>query len=195
MLPPAEAPPLLRALATPTAGRRAVANRLRSVAGLAPGHPAGYRRVLPAAEWSGPAPGCTATGFPLTHRVPDGPVALAGGDAAGGHPGRPVYGWGRHRAAVRSSHGYAAWGYGHRRVVPALPMRLPLPHRRWASPVLADLYRAPEISRAEGVRRRAPCAGRSECCRPGSPTGRSRSPGVPGTAPARWSGSAAAAAG
>ena len=76
MLLPVEAQPLLAVLlphfSQPTAtrfvvltaaailptGRRTVANLLRPVGRLAPGHDASYRRVLSAARWSGLALGC-----------------------------------------------------------------------------------------------------------------------------------------
>src|SRR4051812_22370029 len=78
---PAEAAPLLAALppafTAPTArrlqllltaavliiGRRTVANLLRTVGGLAAGHPTRYPRVLSAASWSGLPLGCWRCGF------------------------------------------------------------------------------------------------------------------------------------
>ena len=174
MLLPAEAQPLLAALlphlsrptytrlvvltaaAVVTTGRRTVANLLRTVGSLAPGHPSSYRRVLSAAEWSGLALGCALARFLLTHLVPDGPVDLVGDDTVDGHPGPKVYGKGRHRDAVRSSHAFTAWRYGHKWVVLAVLVKFPFASRRWALPVLVDLYRTPEVSRAEGVRHRTP---------------------------------------
>src|SRR4051794_28179759 len=112
MLLPTEAQPLLHALAPAftspayhrlatlaaaailTTGRRTVANLLRTAGRLAPGHPASYRRVLSAAEWSGLELGCALARFVLDHLVPDGPVALVGDDTVDGHPGRTVYGKG-----------------------------------------------------------------------------------------------------
>ena len=174
MLLPAEAQPLLAAFlphfTTPTytrfvtlaaaailtTGRRTVANLLRTVGALAPGHDASYRRVLSAAEWSGLELGCALARFLLDRLVPDGPVDLAGDDTVDGHPGAKVYGKGRHRDAVRSSHSYTAWRYGHKWVVLAVLVKFPFAARRWALPVLVDLYRTPEVSKAEGVRHRTP---------------------------------------
>jgi hypothetical protein len=174
MLLPAEAQPLLHALAPAftnptyhrfatllaaailTTGRRTVANLLRTVGTLAPGHDASYRRVLSSAEWSGLALGCALARFVFTHVTPDGPVHLVGDDTVDGHPGATVYGKGRHRDAVRSSHRYTAWRYGHKWVVLAVLVKFPFASRRWALPVLVDLYRTPEVSRAEGVRHRTP---------------------------------------
>ena len=146
----------LTAAAILTAGRRTVANALRTVGDLAPGNDASYRRVLSAAEWSGLALGCGPARFPLGRPVPAGPVDLAGDDTADGHPGRTAYGKGRHRGPVRSSRAYTAWRYGHRWVVPAVLAKFPLATQRWALPVLADLYRTPEVSKAEKARHETP---------------------------------------
>jgi len=139
-----------------TTGRRTVANLLRTLRHLAPGHPADYRRVLSRAPWSGVRLGCALARFLLDHVAPDGPVHLVGDDTVDGHPGRTVYGKARHRDPVRSSHAFTAWRYGHRWVVLAVLVKFPFAARRWALPVLVDLYRTPEVSRAEGVRHRTP---------------------------------------
>src|SRR3954453_21364581 len=52
-----------------TTGRRTVANLLRTLRHLAPGHPADYRRGLSRAPWSGVELGCALTRFPLDHLV------------------------------------------------------------------------------------------------------------------------------
>jgi hypothetical protein len=132
-----------------TTGRRTVANLLRTLRHLAPGHPTDYRRVLSRAPWSGLALGCALARFLLDHLTPDGPVYLVGDDTVDGHPGRRVYGKARHRDPVRSSHAYTAWRYGHKWVVLAVLVKFPFAARRWALPVLVDLYRAPELDRAE----------------------------------------------
>ncbi len=56
-------------------------------------------------------------GFILDRFVPDGPVHLAGDKTVDEHPGKNVHGKDRHRDAVRSSHSYTAFRYGHKRVV------------------------------------------------------------------------------
>ena len=127
MILPPEAHPLVQVLALPftsptyqrfsallagavlTTGRRTVANLLRTLRQLAPGHPTDYRRVLSRAPWSGLRLGCALVRFLLDHVVPAGPVMLVGDDTVDGHPGRTVYGKARHRDAVRSSHSYTAW--------------------------------------------------------------------------------------
>lgn len=139
-----------------TTGRRTVANLLRTVGRLAPGHRTSYQRVLSQARWSGLELGCALARFVLDHLTPDGPVYLVGDDTVDGHPGRSVYGKARHRDPVRSTHAYTAWRYGHKWVVLAVLVRFPFAARRWALPVLIDLYRTPEVSRAEGRLHRTP---------------------------------------
>ena len=170
MILPPEAAPLLAALlpelTRPTAarfatllaaallatGRRTVANLLRTLRQLAPGHPTAYRRVLSRAPWSGLALGCRLARFLLRAFAPDGPVTLVGDDTVDGHPGRKVYGKARHRDPVRSSHTHTVWRYGHKWVVLAVLVRLPFTTRPWALPVLVDLYRCEQDDR----RRRRP---------------------------------------
>src|SRR5437763_2767548 len=174
MILPPEAAPLLAALtpaftqptarrfvtllaaALVTTGRRTVANLLRTLGPLAPGHRTSYQRVLSRAPWSAAAVGCALAGFILRHLLPDGPVVLVGDDTVDGHPGPKVYGKARHRDPVRSSHSYTAWRYAHQWVVLAVLVRLPFANRRWALPVLIALYRTPALNRAEGRTRRTP---------------------------------------
>jgi hypothetical protein len=139
-----------------TTGRRTVANVLRTAGGLAPGHRTAYQRVLSQARWSGLELGCALARFLLDHVLPDGPVVLVGDDTVDGHKGKCVYGKGRHRDPVRSTHSYTAWRYGHRWVALAVLVRLPFATRPWALPVLIDLYRPPDQGRAEGRRHRTP---------------------------------------
>jgi hypothetical protein len=139
-----------------TTGRRTVANLLRTLRQLAPGHPADYRRVLSRAPWSGLTLGCALARFLLDRLVPDGPVFLVGDDTVDGHPGRTVYGKARHRDPVRSSHAFTAWRYGHRWVVLAVLVKFPFAARRWALPVLVDLYRSPDLDRSEGRPHKTP---------------------------------------
>jgi DDE superfamily endonuclease len=174
MILPPEAGPLLAALlpaftaptgrrfatllvaAVLTPGRRTVANLLRTVGALAGGHRTAYQRVLSRAPWSGLDLGAALAAFLLRRLLPDGPVVLVGDDTVDGHPGRTVYGKARHRDPVRSSHAYTAWRYGHKWVVLAVLVRFPFAARRWALPVLVDLYRDAALNRAEGRPHRTP---------------------------------------
>jgi hypothetical protein len=165
MILPPEALPLLAALAPAftqptyrrfvtlllaavlTTGRRTVANLLRTLGGLAPGHRTGYQRVLSRAPWSALNLGCALAGFLLAHLVPDGVVVLVGDDTVDGHPGKKVYGKARHRDPVRSTHSLTAWRYGHKWVVLAVLVHFPFATRPWALPILVDLYRSKEDDR------------------------------------------------
>lgn len=126
-----------------TSGRRTVANLLRTLGTLAPGHRTSYQRVLSQARWSG-----LQTAHYLTHLVlclipADHPVVLIGDDTVDGHKGKRVWGKARHRDPVRSSHSYTAWRYGHKWVVLTALIPFPCTSRPWALPLLVDLYRGP----------------------------------------------------
>ena len=60
------------------------------------------------------------------------------------------------RTPVRSSHSYTAWRYGHKWVVLAVLVRLPLTNRPWALPVAVDLYRSPADDKARKRPHRTP---------------------------------------
>ncbi|AMV26250.1 hypothetical protein VT84_17765 [Gemmata sp. SH-PL17] len=137
-------------------GRRTVANLLRTLRHLAPGHPTDYRRVLSRAPWSGLALGCALMRFVLDHIVPDGPVRLVGDDTVDGHKGPHVYGKARHRDPVRSTHSYTAFRYGHKWVVLAVLVKFPFATRPWALPVLIDLYRSADDDRKRNRPHRTP---------------------------------------
>jgi hypothetical protein len=139
-----------------TTGRRTVANLLRTLRHLAPGHRTTYQRVLSRAPWSGVQLGCTLMRFLLGHLIPAGPVLLVGDDTVDGHPGPKVYGKARHRDAVRSSHTYTAWRYGHKWVVLAVLIKFPFATRPWALPVLIDLYRSKEDDQKRNRPHRTP---------------------------------------
>src|SRR3954468_6661273 len=171
---PAEATPLLDTLASAftgrtfrrfllllgsallTTGRRTVANLLRTAGVLARGHKTSFQRVLSSARWSGLRLACSLTRFVLRRFPAHAPVTLVGDDTVDGHPGRHVWGKARHRDPVRSSHTYTAWRYGHRWVVLAVLVKFPFAARRWALPVLVDLYRSPELDQAEGRPHKTP---------------------------------------
>lgn len=139
-----------------TTGRRTVANLLRTLRHLAPGHHTDYQRVLSRAPWSGLQLGCALMRFLLDHLLPAGPVMLVGDDTVDGHKGKCVYGKARHRDAVRSSHAYTAWRYGHKWVVLAVLVKFPFATRPWALPVLIDLYRSEEGDRKRNRPHRTP---------------------------------------
>src|SRR3954462_4743951 len=177
MIIPAEALPIIRAIAPaftrPTlwrfvllmgaamlcTGRRTIANLIRVAAPLVCGHITTSQRVFSSASWSAMRLACGLCRAIVALLPPDRPIFLAGDDTVDGHPGKHVYGKARHRDPVRSSHAYTAWRYGHKWVVLAVLVKFPFANRRWALPVLVDLYRTPEVSKAEGTRHPAPGPG------------------------------------
>jgi hypothetical protein len=139
-----------------TTGRRTVANLLRTLGGLAPGHRTSYQRVLSDARWSGLQLACRLARLVL-HQLPAGrPVVLVGDDAVDGPKGKKVYGKARHRDPIRSTKSYTAWRYGHKWVVLAVLVRFPFAARPWALPVLIDLYRSQEDDRRRSRPHRTP---------------------------------------
>jgi hypothetical protein len=139
-----------------TTGRRTVANLLRTLGALAPGHRTSFQRVLSAARWSGLRLAALLCRLVLRLLPAGVPVTLVGDDTVDGHPGRKVYGKARHREPVRSSHSYTAWRYGHKWVVLAVLVRFPFARRPWALPLLVDLYRSPQDNRLRRRPHRTP---------------------------------------
>jgi hypothetical protein len=94
--------------------------------------------------------------FILKHCVPEGTVFLAGDDTVTEHRGKKVYGKGCHRDAVRSSHSFTAYRYGHKWVVLAFLVKFPFASRPWALPILVALYRSKEWNDQHGRRHKTP---------------------------------------
>lgn len=141
---------LLSVAAILTTGRRTVANLLRTVADLTDGDSSCYQRVLSFAQWSGLHLAALLTRFLIGHFWPQGRIRLVGDDTVTEHPGRQVHGKARHRDAVRSSHSYTAWRWGHKWVVLAVLVLFPFATRPWALPVLVALYRCPADNQKRG---------------------------------------------
>jgi hypothetical protein len=139
-----------------TTGRRTVTNLLRTVRFQVQGHISSYHRVFSQRRWSAWALSRTVITFLLDHVVPPGPVLLAGDDTVTEHPGPKVFGKGRHRDGVRSSHSYTAYRWGHKWVVVSVLVKLPFATRPWALPVLVAWYRPPEWDRVHGTRHQTP---------------------------------------
>jgi hypothetical protein len=139
-----------------TSGRRTVANLLRTVADLTEGDSSSYHRVLSLAQWSALSLAAILTRFIIQHFWPQGRIRLVGDDTVTEHPGRKVYGKARHRDAVRSSHSYTAWRWGHKWVVLAVLVQFPFASRPWALPVLVALYRSREDNAKRGRPHKTP---------------------------------------
>lgn len=147
---------LLAVAAILTTGRRTVSNLLRTLGHLAQGAPSSYHRVLSQARWSGLCLAALLTRLVLRRYWPAGTITLVGDDTVTEHPGRKVYGKAKHRDAVRSSHSYTAWRWGHKWIVLAVLVRLPFARRPWALPVLIALYRSPQDNRQRGRPHKTP---------------------------------------
>ena len=132
---------LLALAAILTVGGRTVANLLRLLGALAPGHPSSYHRVLSHRRWSSRRLARRYITALLARFAPRGLVELAGDDTVTEHPGATVYGKGCHRDPVRSTKSFTAYRWGHKWVVLALLVPFPFCRRRWALPLMVALYR------------------------------------------------------
>jgi DDE superfamily endonuclease len=124
-----------------TTGNHTILNVLRTVGLMAAGHASSYHRVFSRSPWSPWRLARRLTHWVIVHFVPEGPIHLVGDDTVDEHRGKKVFGKGRHRDAVRSSHSYTAFRYGHKWVVLAVLVHFPFTSRPWALPVLVVLYR------------------------------------------------------
>src|SRR5579875_4156670 len=125
---------------------------------MVPGDSSSYRRVFSQRRWSSWRLARQLTTWVVQHLLSDGPIRLAGDDTVDEHRGKHVYGKGRHRDAVRSSHSYTAFRYGHKWVVLAVLVSFPFARRPWALPVLIALYRSPEENRRRRKPHKTPAA-------------------------------------
>jgi hypothetical protein len=139
-----------------TTGRRTVSNVLRTLGGVTPGHASSYHRVFSRRRWSMWRAGRVLATWILREWLPEGPVPLAGDDTVDEHRGPMVYGKACHRDAVRSTHSYTAYRWGHKWVVLAILVKFPWAARPWALPVLVALYRSPEWNKKHGRRHKTP---------------------------------------
>ena len=137
-------------------GRRTVSNLLRLLGWLGDGAASSYHKVLSQANWSGLRLAALLSRFVVRHLLPEGPVVLVGDDTVSEHRGKKVYGKGRHRDPVRSSHSYTAYRWGHKWVVLAVLVRFPFATRPWALPVLVALYRYPKENKRRGRAHKTP---------------------------------------
>ena len=87
---------------------------------------------------------------------PSVPVLLAGDDTVAEHPGPQVFGKGRHRYGVRSTHSYTVYRWGHTWVVIALLVKLPCATRPWELSIVVALYRSPAWDQAHRRRHKTP---------------------------------------
>lgn len=132
-----------------TTGRRTVQNILRVVRGRAAGHACSYQRVFSHRRWSLWKLARPLIGYILDRWIAQGPVYVAGDDTVDEHRGKKVYAKGCHRDAVRSTHSYTVYRWGHKSVVLSIVVKFPFAARPWALPVLVALYRTRECNAKE----------------------------------------------
>ena len=147
---------LLLVAALLTGGRHTVANLLRTLGPLVPGDPSSACRVFSQRRWSSWRLAKLLTGWVVEHLLPDGPIFLAADDTVDEHRGKKVYGKGRHRDPVRSTHSYTAFRWGHKWLVVAVLVRFSFTRRRWALPVLVAWYRSEKENARLGRRHKTP---------------------------------------
>src|SRR5688572_11432328 len=89
-------------------GRRTVAACLWAARALAKGtgDSSSYRRVFSHAAWALRPLGRVLAAAALSHVPPGEPVVVGGDDTVAQHRGKRVYGKGRHRDGVRSTHSH-----------------------------------------------------------------------------------------
>jgi DDE superfamily endonuclease len=139
-----------------TTGRQTITNLLRTGRHHANGHVSSYHRVFSQRRWSTWELARLLLAFLLNHVVSPGPVLLAGDDTVAERPGPHVFGKGRHRDGVRSTHSYTAYRWGHKWVVLSVLVKFPFAIRPWALPVLVAMYRSPEWAQVHGTRHKTP---------------------------------------
>lgn len=110
------------------------------------GHFSSFHRVFSERVWSARILAKIFAKALIGTFAPQGILELVGDDTVSQHRGEKVYGKGCHRDAVRSSHQHVAFRWGHKWVVLALRVHVPVASRTWALPVLIALYRSPEES-------------------------------------------------
>lgn len=147
---------LLAIAAMLTPGKRTILNMLWTVRCLLDGDVSSYHRVLSKRVWSLWPLGKVLTQAILTW-IPEGkPVVVAMDDHAILHKGPRVYGKGKHRDAVRSTHGHTVWLFGHKWVILAVCVKFDFVCRAWALPTVCALYRSLECNADEGRRHKTP---------------------------------------
>jgi hypothetical protein len=137
-------------------GRQTITNILRTVRHYAEGHVSSSHRVFSPRRWSSWELARLLLTLLLTSLAPTGPVVLAGDDTVAERPGPKVFGQGRHRDGMRSTHSYTAYRWGQKWIVISLLGKLPFAIRPWALPVWVALSRGPEWAQAQGTRHKTP---------------------------------------
>jgi hypothetical protein len=136
--------------------RRTVANLLRTVPALITGDASSYRRVFSSRRWSMWKLGHVLAYCIINYCIPKGPIKVVVDDTVDEHRGKHVYGKGCHRDAVRSTHSFTTYRWGHKWVVLAILAQFPFASRPWALPVLVALYQPEKWNKMNGRRHKTP---------------------------------------
>lgn len=140
-----------------TTGSRTISNMIRTVNVLSFGHQSSFHRLLSCRNWNSfKLAKILSTLILYTFYKANSPIKIVGDDTVDGHKGKNVYGKSRHRDAVRSSHSYTAFRYGHKWIVLAVLVQVPWSNRPWALPCLVALYRAEKENKRLGKRNKTP---------------------------------------
>jgi hypothetical protein len=139
-----------------TVGGHTVSNVLRTIGLLAAGDPSSYHRFFSCRRWSAAGLARRLAGWIFDHLIGPGPILLAADDTVEEHRGDKVYGKGCHRDAVRSSHRFTAFRWGHKWLVLAVLVPLPFARRYWALPILIALCHTEKDDLAHGRRHKKP---------------------------------------
>jgi len=138
-------------------GRRTFTHILAFLAILVQGHFVSYYRAFSRAHWLSWKLGRFLAALVIDLVPPEDPIFVLADTTVTEHRGPKVYGKGKHRDAVRSSHTFTAWRWGHRWVALCVAVQLiSVVSRRWALPVLVALYRTESTNEAEGRRHKTP---------------------------------------
>lgn len=105
-------------------GRRTFTRILRLLCGLVPGHFLKFYRLFSRPRWSSWKAGRILARLIIESAPLGEPIVVQCDTTVSEHPGRCVYGKDKHRDAVRSSHSYTAWRWGHKRVVLAVALSI-----------------------------------------------------------------------
>ena len=137
-------------------GDRTVSGVLRLLSLIEPLNPSTFHRLFSHRKWSSRQFAQVIAGFVIDRFCPSGTIRLVGDETVDGHRGKKVYGKARHRDAVRSSHSYTVYRYGHKWVVLAVLVDLHYASRPIALPLLVALYRDNKTNTAERRRHKTP---------------------------------------
>ena len=140
-----------------TTGNKTLTNILRTLGFLAPHHWTTYHRTLSMRC-------CNHWQFSrilsqmILHKSygSNKLIHMTGDDTVTQHPGKKVYGKCKHRDAVRSSHSYTAFRWGHKWVVLSIAVKVPWSQRPWSLPIMVALYRSRHWNEKHNKRHRTP---------------------------------------